>query len=150
MSGGRVFIRINLEDENLISILLFDTNPFWQQIVDFFGQIASGILPAACEHLRVFQLTVASPKTPDEYRVITRLLAELLDVPQNFRLKIFTKSQEETEFLLLDEVLDRQQFTNGPIASFEQFLKKEYQVAPDNDGNTFDLRMLSLEKFDQS
>jgi hypothetical protein len=51
---------------------------------------------------------------------------------------------------MLDEVLDRQQFTNGLIASFEQFLKKEYQVAPDNDGNTFDLRMLSLEIFDQS
>jgi hypothetical protein len=65
-----------------------------------------------------------------------------LDVLENFRLKIFTKYWDEDEFLLLDEVVDRLQFTQGFADSFKEFLKTEYRLEPDKEGKTFDLRTL--------
>ena len=140
---GRVFFRVIFEEEWIINILMFDTNPFWGQLVDFFGNIASGNLPAACEHHRAFQLAVSSPEDPYDVKMVTRLVAEPLDTAENFRLKIFTQYQDEPKFLRLDEVVDRRQFTHGFADSFKQFLKQDYQLAPDKDGKTFDLRALS-------
>lgn len=147
---GRVFFRIIFDEEWIISILMFDTNPFWGQAIDFFGQIASGNLPASCEHHRVFQLSTAEPGNPFDVHLRTRLVAEPLDVPENFRLKIFTTYRDEKEFLLLEEVVDRHTFTQSFLNSFQKFLKDEYQIFPDKDSKTFDLRTLSLEKLDQA
>jgi hypothetical protein len=142
---GRVFFHIIFEEEQIVSILLFDTHPFWQQAFDFFGNIVSGDLPAYCEHLRVDSWNTGS-EPAEEYRTLTRLVAEPLDTTENFRLKIFTKYQDEPEFLRLDEVVNRRLFAREFATSFKQFLKQKYQLAPDSDGNTFDLRTLSLEK----
>lgn len=146
---GRVFFHIIFEEEQIVSILLFDTHPFWQQAFDFMQNIASGDLPAQCEHLKVDTWNT-DPEPPVKFRLLTRLVAELLDTAENFRLKIFTQYQDEPEFLRLDEVVDRRQFTHGFADSFKQFLKRDYQLAPDKDGKTFDLRILSLEKLDQA
>jgi hypothetical protein len=147
--NGRVFFQIIFEQEKIVSILLFDTHPFWQQVIDFFGHIASGTLPVSCEHLKVDSWGMDS-ESPEEYRTLVRLVAEPLDTTENFRLKIFTKYQDEPEFLRLDEVVNRRQFAHGFAASFKQFLEQEYQLVPDGDGKTFDLRSLSLEKLDRA
>jgi hypothetical protein len=146
---GRVFFHISFEDETLISILLFDTHPFWPQVLDFLENIASGSLPAGCEHLSVIEWNMP-PEIPTKIRTLTRLVAEPLDVPENFRLKIFTTYHDESKFLLLDEVVDRRQFAHGFTESFKKFLKKKYRIEPDKDGKTFDLRTLSLEKIEQA
>jgi hypothetical protein len=147
---GRVFFRIVFEEDWIVSIVLFDTNPFWGQLIEFMGMIASGNLPAGCEHLHVMRFNTPLQEEPAEFRSKTRLAAEPLEAADNFRLKIFTQWQEEAEFLLLDEVVDRRQFTSGFAGSFRKFLKKEYRVEPDRDGKTFDLRTLSLETLDQA
>lgn len=147
--NGCVFFQLIFEEEEIVSILLFDTHPFWKQALDFFGNIVSGNLPASCEHLRVDSWGMDS-ESPEEYRSLVRLVAEPLDAAENFRLKIFTKFQNEPEFLQLDEVVNRRQFTHGFANSFWQFLKQDYQLAPDRDGKTFDLRTLSLEKLEQA
>jgi hypothetical protein len=90
------------------------------------------------------------PEIPTKIRTLTRLVAEPLDVPENFRLKIFTTYHDESKFLLLDEVVDRRQFAHGFTESFKKFLKKKYRIEPDKDGKTFDLRTLSLEKIEQA
>ena len=145
---GRAFLRIIFEEEHLVSILMFDTNPFWPQVLEFMGHIACGHLPAACEHLRVVEWHVA-PERPTEFRTLTRLVAEPLEAAENFRLKIFTRHQDEPEFMLFDEVVHRRQFTRGFMTAFQAFLKNEYRIEPDKAGQTFDLRTLALENLDQ-
>jgi len=138
---GRVFFNIVFEAETLVSILLFDTHPFWLQLLDFFGAIAHNTLPATCEHSRLVEVGTPEPK-----RGLTRLCAEPLAAPENFRLKIWTAWNEEPEFLLLDEVVAREPFVRGFAKAFKTFLATDYQRVPDAQGNTFDLRTLPLEQ----
>jgi hypothetical protein len=143
---GRVFFQLDFEDDLIVSIILFDTNPFWGQLIEFMGDIANGNLPSECKHVRVVKLDMQSIP---EIRIETRLVAEPLEVPQNFRLKIFTKNRDEDEFLTLEEVVDRNQFTSGFADSLKDFLETEYRLEPDKEGKTFDLRTLPLTKMDQ-
>jgi hypothetical protein len=113
------------------------------------GNIATGNLPAACEHLRVLRWDLPSQEEPYESRQQTRLVAEPLDAPENFRLKIITAWDDEPDFLLLEEVVNRRQFTEGFAYSLKKFLDEEYQLTPDNDGKIFDLRTLPLAKLSQ-
>jgi hypothetical protein len=148
---GYVSIHITFEEETIVWIHLFDTHPFWREWLDFLGGIANGNLPATCEHHRILHLNLSPPdEDPVEWRSCTRLVAEPLDMLENFRLKIFTNWQDEPEFLRMDEVVDRRKFASGFTDSFKKFLKKEYKVMPDPNGKTFDLRALPLGKFKQT
>jgi hypothetical protein len=145
---GHVFIHVTVDDYPQLYFLLHDTDPFWQNWVDFLGEVAKGNLPAQCEHLRVETYPEPDQSSSEEYRVQTRFSAEALDHPDNFRLRIYTRTQEEDEFLLVDEVVNRGECAHGFTSTFRKFLREEYRLVPDNDGNTFDLRTLSLEKLD--
>ncbi len=142
---GDVFFRIDFEEEEIVSIILFDTNPYWQQLVDFLGKIASGDLPATCEHTRVIDFNDMAPGE-QRFQIVTRLVAEPLEVEENFRLKIFVSDYARTDFLRLEEVVSRRQFTSGFSDSFLALLEEKYRMEPDLDGQTFDLRTLPLDK----
>jgi hypothetical protein len=143
-------IHITFEEEEIAWLYLFDTSPFWLEWLDFLGKIASGNLPASCEHLRISQLNMSPPDgDPVEWRSHTRLVAEPVAVTENFRLKIFTTLDKEPEFLRLDEVVDRRRFTSGFAHSFKKFLKDKYKMLPDKNGKIFDLRTLSLTWLEQ-
>lgn len=142
---GNVFIRLLSEDEIIFTILLFDNNPFWSELVDFIRKVSTGEFPAACLHRRVHVWKFQSPESPYETRIDTRLQAEQLAIPENFRLKVFEKFQDENEFLVWDEVVRLSRFVEGFRGAMRKFLAKEYHVIPDQDGKMFDLRSLSLD-----
>jgi hypothetical protein len=143
-----------VEDEFKQFFDWWDTSPFWTQWIDFLGKISSGDLPAQLgfpEKLRGGLLTRFVPSIEDLgiFR-ITYMQAEPLDDPQNFRLHIrSTNWQGEGNHLVMDEVINRSQCVRGFAELFGHFLKNEYQMQPDRDGKTFDLRTLSLEKLSQ-
>jgi hypothetical protein len=133
-----------LDDDEKLFFLSPDTSPFWMDLVRFFENIAAGSLPAECRHEN--RLTFI--ENINHYWTTFR--AEPIGSGQNFRLKIYTKQDDEEEFLYFDEVVDRTAFVRGFAASFSDFLQNHYQVKPDPDGKTFDLRTLSLEKLLQA
>lgn len=142
---GRVFFSVTFEEETLVSILLFDTHPFWLQLAAFFEAIASNALPACCEHRRSVDCgPFDDAEQGPVYQLKTRLCAEPLGVPENFRLKMWTSWDQEPAFLLLDEVVARRQFVHRFAASFRLFLATNYRSVPDPQGRTFDLRTLPL------
>jgi hypothetical protein len=142
---GHVFINVTVNEYPTLFFLLHDTNPFWQEWVEFLGRIAAGDLHAQCEFQK--STTFHYPdQEPDEYRYWTRFEAEPLDHPHHFRLRIFTHSSFEEESLYVDEVLDRRAVVDGFASAFKKFLQDGYQLTPDHAGNTFDLRTLSLDK----
>ncbi len=143
---GHVFIDVNVDEYPTLSILLQDTNPFWKEWIDFLGRIAQVELPAQCEYLKVDTTRWKELDEIEEYHYWTCFSAEPLNHSHNFRLRIFTRFQQEKEFLFLDEVLDRHQCLEGFASAFKKFLQEEYQLTPDLDGNTFDLRTLSMDK----
>jgi hypothetical protein len=146
---GQVFLEVWLDDEDKLYLLSHDTSTFWPELIDFFGKIASQSLPAECEHDRHTTMPNSSLTAVEEFRQATTFLAESVDDPQNFRLKILTQWQKEARFLYMDEVVDRRQLVRGFANSFAQFLQSDYQMRPDHDGKTFDLRTLSIEKLYQ-
>lgn len=141
---GHTFLQANLDDNRCLDILLYDTNPFWREWITFLGQVASGDFPASCEHIRIVEFL------PDEppYRFTHCLTAEAVANPENFRLKIFTQEYDDEPFLFLNEVLNRQQCVRGFAEVFGEFLRENYQVYPDNDEKTFDLRTLPIDKLE--
>ena len=146
---GRVFFTVTSEEETLISILRFDTHPFWPQLVEFFGAVARNTLPAGCEDLRVVDWgPFDGEESGTESQLKTRLCAEPLAAPENFRLKIWERWDHEPEFLLLDEVVERLRFVQSFSASLKLFLATEYRIEPDPQDRTFDLRTLPLNWLD--
>lgn len=141
---GDIFFKIEFEEEEIVSIILFDTNPYWQQLVDFLGAIASNDLPSTCEHTRVIDFSNIAPGE-QHFQIVTRMVAEPLEVKENFRLKIFVSDYARTDFLRLEEVVHRRQFTSGFSDSFLALLEEKYRMEPDLDGQTFDLRTLPLD-----
>ncbi len=141
---GDIFFRIGFEEEDIVSIIMFDTDPFWRRLVEFLGRIASADLPAVCEHTRTVTLSDITPE--GRFQIVTRLVAEPLDVTENFRLKILISDYVRTDFLRLDEVVSRRQFVSGFCDSFLALLEDTYRIEPDLAGRTFDLRTLPLDK----
>ena len=145
-SEGFVSLKLWLNNEDRFVFLSPDTSSFWPQLIGFFEQVAGGILPAECEHeMNTTTLNMFLTAIVDLHRV-TRFRAEPVDDPNNFRLRITSRQQDQADYLILDEVVDRNKFVHGFADCFSQFLRKDYQMRPDRDGNTFDLRTLSLDK----
>jgi hypothetical protein len=146
---GRVFFTIAFEEETLVSFLRFDTHSLWPRLLEFFGAIAGNALPACCEELQVVDWGFWDDEVPElVVRRKTRLCAEPLAAPENFRLRIWESLDEESAFLLLDEVVERRQFVDSFATSLRLFLATEYCVVPDPEGGTFDLRTLTLKPLD--
>ncbi len=143
--AGSVFLEITLDDEYKLNHLFHDTSPFWPQWIDFLGKIVNLDLPAqfTWDHTETFMLDDAQEYKSHEF---VRYEAVLLDVRQNFRLKIYKRWHDDDEdFLILDEVVDRYQFVGGFTDGFSNFLQTDYQMYPDLEGKTLDLRTLPLE-----
>ena len=146
---GRGFFTVTFEEETLVSILRFDTHPFWLQLVEFVGAVARNALPAGCEDLRIVDWgPLGDGEEGTESQLKTRLCAEPLAAPENFRLKIWQYWDDEPEFLALDEVVERQRFVQDFSASLKRFLATEYRIEPDPQGRTYDLRTLPLKWLD--
>ncbi len=146
---GQIFIEVRLDEQEVFDRLLQDTSPFWPQWIVFLEKIAAGDLPAEFEHTRVFLVSEPPRSENDEWHQVVRFRAEPLKDAHNFRLKIYTHWNDEEEFLLLEEVANRQKLVRGFVDSFQRLLRDRYQVCPDSEGKTFDLRTLSLGKLDQ-
>lgn len=135
---GHIFIYVWLEEELTFNILLHDTDPFWPGLIEFMSRIASGKFPAECRHERF--VDHSSLLSGDKgYRNVTRFEAEALEVPENFRLKIYVDWYNDGEFLLLEEVVEREWFVGNFADSLRELLEGDYKVCPDEDGKTFDL-----------
>jgi hypothetical protein len=74
------------------------------------------------------------------------LRAEALPHPRHFRFCITETDWDHTDYVRLDEVLDRQQFVRGFCQAFDVFLRFRYHPYPDGERNILDLRTLPLER----
>lgn len=145
----QAFFTISLENNDLVFITLSGENPFWHTWLNFLANIASASLPAECMYTHISRMGIWTDTSASEIRQQTRLLAEPLPVPEHFRLKIFTRFDDEDAFLLLDEVVERRQFIKGFTRSFRQYLNTNYKYTPHPGAPTPDLRTISLERLER-
>ncbi|MEW5869328.1 MAG: hypothetical protein AB1894_08640 [Chloroflexota bacterium] len=138
----------------LITWMLDDGDPFWPEWFAFLEQVAAGRLPAGFEwcNLHLQQLVrdmrqafdLPAPEVEPVCNTIQR--ADPLEQPHLFRLAITESDDRYQDFLRLDEVLERRQFVDAFCQAFEKFLAEDYELLPGEDGSSFDLRSLPLER----
>ena len=141
------------DDKHRFSLKAHDTSPLWIELIHFFEKIVSGNLPAECKHENPgisFELFDESHVPLGLHYSWEMVRAESTDIPQNIRLKLFSWRNNEKPSPYLDEVVDRMQFVHAFTSSFSDYLQNHYQITPDHNGKTFDLRTLSLDKLTQS
>ncbi len=145
--NGHIFLVLKMLDEEKLNILLFDTHQFWKDWHDFLAKIARSDLPAQCRHMT----TVTFDKLDIPPIVsTTRIRALPVDDPANFRLEIINHSRHNGLFLVLNEVVNREQCVQAFVQSFEKFLREEYHIDTDSEGNSFDLRTLAFNQLNGS
>lgn len=149
MTEDHVGFQLWADDNFRLHISLQDTDPFWPNLVDFLGKIASGDFPAEFEYTDNMHFSLLGALMPsfNQFERKHRLVASAADEPGNFRLqRYFTEWQSEDEVLIMTETINRQQCIHGFVESFGDFLRDFYQVSVDGNGKVFDLRTLPLEK----
>ncbi len=150
MMEDHVNLQIWLNDDFRLHYSLQDTDPFWNNLVGFLEKIASGDFPAQAEYIdnmRLSMLGVFISSPLEQFENKHRILATAVDQSENFRLRHYmNEAQNQYEELVMDEIVNRQQFTHTFVESFNEFLQSHYQVSEDGIGKVFDLRSLSLKK----
>jgi hypothetical protein len=136
---GYVFFEIEVGEDEPLELQLHDSDPFWPGWLDFVGRIAAGDLPVQCEQRRSSDFF---PGLLPVQELTTGFSAEAVAAPDNFRFKIFIRQNQEEAILLLEQEVERRPFVRGFAECFAAFLREDYQVSPDSDDKTFDLRSL--------
>ena len=131
--------------EHYLSCSLHDTDLFWEQWFGFLERIATADFPAQCDYEKETEWSILDLK-PRTHRQEVRFQAIVVDDKQKFRFKVSRMNGGQEAQLLIDETLDRQNFVQEFLAYFDELLQNTYQMLPDQDGKTFDLRSLPLDK----
>lgn len=149
LTEDHVNLQIWLNDDFMLHYSLQDTDSFWPNLVGFLEKISAGNFPAQFEYIDNMRFSMLGALIPsiEQFERKQRLLATAFDQSENFRLRRYrTEAQSNYEELIMDEIIDRGQFTRSFIESFREFLMSHYQVSEDGVGKVFDLRSLSLGK----
>ena len=149
LTEDHVNLQIWLNNDFRLHYSLQDTDPFWPNLVNFLEKIASGDFPVQFEYIDNMRFSMLGALVPsiEQFERKFRLLATAVDQHEHFRLRYYmTEAQSKYEELILDEIIDRQQFTRSFVESFGEFLRSQYQMSEDGIGKVFDLRSLSLGK----
>lgn len=140
-------------DMPMLTWMLTDTDPFWQDWFAILEKIATGQPAefiwenrASNEFTRELVESGELPFEELEPAWHMKVRAEPLPHPNRFRLTITDTDSWYSDFPLLDEILDRRQMVQAFCETFEQFLEKDYQVFAEEDGRVFDLRTLPLDR----
>ncbi len=148
---GSQQLEMRMWDMTLVNWSLDDTDAFWPQWFALLKHALAG-RPYEMSFIDMSILryhrdslaegTLGPGEVGPEWS--TRILAIPLDHPRHFRLQIFQTDYRYTDFLRVDEVIDVFQLAQVFLKEFEDLLNEGYRPYPDEDGNLFDFRELSL------
>ena len=144
--GLKFFILNGYEDVYFLTLEAGDS--FLQDLVDFLTKINDGNLPAEFEHRRICDTIDDEGKRITGWEVI-RFRAEPLPVEENFRLIFYDNHFDEQEFMLLNEVVNRQIFADRFVASLKHLLQIGQPVFCEQNDKVFGIFSNVLDKFDR-
>jgi hypothetical protein len=127
---------------------LMDGDPFLQDLIDFLIKVNDGNLPAEFEHHRFYETSDDNANQITGWELI-RFRAEALPVEENFRLIFYDNHFDEQEFMLLNEVVNRQLFADRFAASLKQLLQTGEPIFKEQNEKVFGMLSNLADVFDR-
>lgn len=127
---------------------LMDGDPLVQDLIDFLIKVNDGNLPAEFEHRSFYETSDDNQNRITGWELI-RFRAEALPIEENIRLIIYDYQFNEPEFMLLNEVVNRQLFADRFVASLKQLIQNGEPVFKEQNEKVFGILSNLVDVFDR-